>query len=101
MGARTRSVRYSGHATNIDNFESLKGAVGGSKTASPVLFHPKISWFAKKRDSIDRLSPPVFSASHAVAHIIPSALQVPAKPFLSLDRQTEPQFLGRLTEGYR
>src|SRR5260370_34848429 len=35
---------------------------------------------------------------HAVAHHIPSALQVAAKAFLFLDRQTEPQFVGRLTE---
>src|ERR1700757_1853338 len=35
---------------------------------------------------------------HAVAHHIPSALQVAAKALLFLDRQTEPQFVGRLTQ---
>ena len=33
---------------------------------------------------------------HAVTHYIP-ALQVAAKALLFLDRQTEPQFVGRLT----
>src|SRR5271163_1946351 len=36
--------------------------------------------------------------SHAVTHHIPSALQVAAKALLFLDRQTEPQFVGRVTE---
>src|SRR5580704_15885468 len=35
---------------------------------------------------------------HAVAYNFPSALQVPAKALLFLERQTEPQFVGRLTE---
>ncbi len=35
---------------------------------------------------------------HAMAYNIPSALQVTAKALLFLDRQTEPQFVGRLTE---
>src|SRR6266851_994781 len=35
---------------------------------------------------------------HAMAYYIPSALQVAAKALLFLDRQTEPQFVGRLTE---
>src|SRR5580700_4438364 len=35
---------------------------------------------------------------HAVAYNIPSALQVPAKTLLFVDRQPEPQFVARLTE---
>src|ERR1700692_685349 len=35
---------------------------------------------------------------YAVAYYIPPALQVAAKALLFLDRQTEPQFVGRLTE---
>src|SRR6266436_7832133 len=35
---------------------------------------------------------------HAVAYHIPSTLQVAAKALLFLDRQTEPQFVGRLAE---
>src|ERR1700730_12515549 len=35
---------------------------------------------------------------HTMAYHIPSALQVAAKALLFLDRQTKPQFVGRLTE---
>src|ERR1700677_4529776 len=35
---------------------------------------------------------------HTVAYNFPSALQVPAKALLFLDRQTEPQLVGCLTE---